>query len=335
MNIDDIILSKPGMIPIGLSHRTGLISWHDFGQYHIYEGSYRRALASHRKIMEIKPQNKVQQNEEPLKSKLADIANIDMNVRAPDLLIFHVSRCGSTLMTKSLAQCRRNNVVGEPGLIFPAIHYLKQRNASNETIILSLRKLISILGRQRVDSHENFVLKLSSHEISALPLLRKIYPSTKMLFLFRHPVEVLVSNLEKMAPFVIERVDPWHEKPFRKNELISNDEFVAEHIANCMDEALTAADDLVILDYKNLRAENFKSIIQMLEMSFSDEEMRVMHRQFGQYSKTDLKKKGFSPDGERKQKTASDNVWRLHHNKLQRRYSQLCNASKSMPVLVQ
>ncbi|NRD90028.1 hypothetical protein C8024_12000 [Sphingopyxis sp. BSNA05] len=316
------------MVPIGVNHESGLVSWYDLGHHHIYEGSYQRALSSHQAIMSIQSSRPP---DTAITTRLLDIIDINIAERDPDLFIFHMSRCGSTLLTKALAQCRRNNVIGEPGVVFPAIHYLRMQNAQDEMVKRSMRSLFSALGRQRLDTHGNYIVKLSSLETFAIPILKAIYPGSKMLFVYRHPVEVIISNLKKPASFIGHRVNPWQANAFEQAAAMDDAEYLAAHIGNCMDEALRSVHEgFYVLDYADLTAENFGTILDKLCLAFRDEEQRNMQRQFEQYSKSDFKKRRFIPDGEEKRNSASEKVQKLYESRLQDRYHRLRNAPNNL-----
>ncbi len=324
----NLISQETGVVPISVNHENGLIKWSDITNYHIYEGAYKRGLQSYQAIRSLQSPKKI---EPEITTNLSEIDNIDVPKREPDLIIFHMSRCGSTLMTKALAQSRKNNIFGEPGILFPAIHYLKCQNAPNEIIKSSIYKLFSSLGRQRLQTHENFIVKLSSLETFAMPLLQEIYPRTKMLFIYRHPIEVIVSNIEKAALFMRHRVNSWNKNPFNQMNDIDDIEYLTTHISNCMQEALRLDhDSLNLLNYSDLTSENLHTIMDVLGLSFTSEEKHKMQLQFSQYSKADNKKQNFVPDGAEKLKSASDEIWEAYENHLQQIYQQLCQASNNL-----
>lgn len=110
---------------------------------------------------------------------------------APDGLIFHMSRCGSTLVAQMLAAMPGSIAVSEP----PPLDTLIQAAARGLVPAATVRQMIAALTRDRADtpSRHRFI-KLDSWHIFALPLLRTLYPDTPWVFLHRDPVEVLVSQ---------------------------------------------------------------------------------------------------------------------------------------------
>ena len=57
-----------------------------------------------------------------------------------------------------------------------------------------MRAIVGALGRDRTGSRRHFVVKLDSWHVFALPLFRLAFPNTPWVFLYRDPVEILVSH---------------------------------------------------------------------------------------------------------------------------------------------
>ena len=109
-------------------------------------------------------------------------------------LIFHVSRCGSTLLTQMLAALPANIVASEPQ-IFDDILQLDPRNPTiaEEDRIAWLRGAARALGQRPAGSAERLFVKVACWHIFSLPLIQRAFPGVPIVFVHRHPVEVLVS----------------------------------------------------------------------------------------------------------------------------------------------
>ena len=113
----------------------------------------------------------------------------------PDGLIFHMSRCGSTLVSRSLAAAESTWVIAEA----PPLNEVLQSNVlqSNAPERAEwLRWMVSALGPRR-ESGRRYVIKLDAWHIRNLPQLRAVFPEVPWIFVYRHPVEVLVSLMSK------------------------------------------------------------------------------------------------------------------------------------------
>lgn len=117
---------------------------------------------------------------------------------APDGFIFHLSRCGSTLVSQMLAAI--------PGLVAVAeaapLDVLVRAAAGAEKPerwSAAIRAMVAALGRRR-GGESRYVLKLDFWQAMALPLFRRAFPDVPWIFLYRDPVEVLVSQMDEPGP---------------------------------------------------------------------------------------------------------------------------------------
>ena len=120
----------------------------------------------------------------------------------PGGFIFHESRCGSTLICRMLAALERNVVLSEP---MPADSILRAHfhrpEISREQRIQWFRWMISALGQKRNGQEDRLFVKFDAWNIAELPVIREAFPQTPWIFLYRDPVEVLVSQLNEPSPW--------------------------------------------------------------------------------------------------------------------------------------
>jgi hypothetical protein len=114
---------------------------------------------------------------------------------APDGFVFHMSRCGSTLVAQMLAGLDAHVVVSEA----PPIDVVVQLDRAapepmGEVLAALLRAMVGALGQVRNANERRYFVKLDSWHILALPLFRRAFPDVPWVFLYRDPVEVLVSH---------------------------------------------------------------------------------------------------------------------------------------------
>jgi hypothetical protein len=108
-------------------------------------------------------------------------------LRAPSGFIFHMSRCGSTLVSQLLGAAPGHVSISETSVLDSVIRHPFDDPAAHAD---ALRALVHAYGR----GAEHLFLKLDSWHTRALPLLRRAFPDTPWIFLYRDPVEVLVSQ---------------------------------------------------------------------------------------------------------------------------------------------
>lgn len=115
-------------------------------------------------------------------------------------LIFHMSRCGSTLLSNMIRPIPRTIIHSEPRVI-EEVFRLYEKPYRPEFVDDLLKKVFETLGRKQKGDEINYVLKLTSYSALGLPIILKLFPSVKRVFLFREPVEVLSSNLSDPDQF--------------------------------------------------------------------------------------------------------------------------------------
>lgn len=115
---------------------------------------------------------------------------------SPAGFIFHMSRCGSTLVSQMLAAATDNIVVSEAppldaivllGRRWPALPLAEHSR--------TLAAMVAALGRRRAGNERHYAVKLDCWHTLDLPLFQRAFPSVPWVFLYRDPVEVLVSQM--------------------------------------------------------------------------------------------------------------------------------------------
>ena len=105
--------------------------------------------------------------------------------------VFHVSRCGSTMLAQSLAVSPQNIVVAEAPIIDLILRSKAFDLAKKRDLI---KAVIRILGQKRFPDEKNLIIKLDSWHIFKTSELRSIFPELPFVLLYRNPVEVLKSH---------------------------------------------------------------------------------------------------------------------------------------------
>lgn len=113
--------------------------------------------------------------------------------------IFHLSRCGSTLITQLLASLPRNVVLSEPGVLSAA---LRTAAAADDQKGLWMEWLVSALGQPRTGAEQHLFIKFDPVCIMNFSLLRQAFPDVPWIFVYRDPVEVMVSHFRAAAPMM-------------------------------------------------------------------------------------------------------------------------------------
>lgn len=116
----------------------------------------------------------------------------------PGAVIFHVSRCGSTLVAQMLAALAHHTVLAEPSLADDVLRLHRQRPGTTDAErIALLRGAVAALAQPHATTARRLFVKLDSWHLFELPLVRRAFPRTPLVFLHRDPVEVLVSLMRQ------------------------------------------------------------------------------------------------------------------------------------------
>ena len=123
---------------------------------------------------------------------------------APAGFIFHMSRCGSTLLSQMLAALPEHVVISEAGPIDDLLRApLHDPGLAPDQQVLWLRWLLSALGQRRSEQETRLFIKFDSWHTLFLPLIQRAFPEVPWIFLYRDPVEVLVSHAKQMGSQMI------------------------------------------------------------------------------------------------------------------------------------
>ncbi|HEY0548416.1 MAG TPA: sulfotransferase family protein, partial [Verrucomicrobiae bacterium] len=107
----------------------------------------------------------------------------------PAGFIFHWSRCGSTLVSQMLASLEHAVVISEARPIDDAL----RADAPENERVEWLRWMVSALGQPRHGERRYFI-KFDAWHVMQLPLILRAFPKVPWIFLYRDPIEVMVSQ---------------------------------------------------------------------------------------------------------------------------------------------
>lgn len=119
-------------------------------------------------------------------------------------LIFHMSRCGSTLAARALAALPDSVVLSEPGPLDSLLRRLERDpTLPLVTRLAWLRALVAALGQARRATDRRLFIKLDAWHMGWFDLLRAAFPDSPWVFIHREPVEVLVSQRRRAGLTVL------------------------------------------------------------------------------------------------------------------------------------
>ena len=129
-------------------------------------------------------------------TSLADLEKISKSFQSiqPTGFIFHLSRCGSTLISQMFAASDENIVISEAP---PVDTVIRGEFINSDERANILNRLISVFGQKRFKNEKYLFVKFDCWHAFDLELITKTFPDTPLIFLYRNPVEVIVSHLRR------------------------------------------------------------------------------------------------------------------------------------------
>jgi hypothetical protein len=235
----------------------------------------------------------------------------------PAGFIFHSSRCGSTLVANACREVTDSIVLSEANaidkLVARFITDAPQGSIKESIYSILLRGVINALGQHRTGNERHLFVKFACCSVSQIRRITRIWPDVPWIFLYRDPVETIVSNLKT--------VPSW---------LIDEDRRVLAHIVGTSTEAVAemtleelcarsigsfyltahgiANGNSMLLNYNQLSVPVISSILNFFKINPSSKELERIATVSRIYSKEDRGTRTFVPDSDAKHELASDLV---------------------------
>jgi len=234
---------------------------------------------------------------------------------APDGLILHVSRCGSTLFCKSLARLETNMIINQAGPLqygfWAAItdHWRRPLMAS-ETNLGRLRRLVALLTRRRGLNYRRCFIKFISWNSVCAGFIRKAFPDSRMLFLYRDPAEVIATVMQETTAALTHRHTPLSVVisglPLDQTEGLDDIEYLAHCYAHYYQIVAEHAEalDLRLINYRHTSQADLFGEILARGLGYHPEPAALerMREQYNYYSKDDSNQTHYQgePDADEK-----------------------------------
>jgi hypothetical protein len=232
----------------------------------------------------------------------------DVDALTPSGFIFHMSRCGSTLVAQMIAASTINLVVSEAAPIDAAVQIA--RSMDDDDAVRLLRAMVAAYGRPRAGNERNLVFKLDSWHTLALPLFRRAFPHAPWVFLYRDPVEVLVSQMRQRGTQMVPQLLAPQYFGLDAGETVADEAYCARVLAAICDAAIAHATlgGGIAIDYRDLPGAVEERILPHFGIFASAEQRALMHAAARRNAKAPFET--FVGDSERKRNEASDAVRR-------------------------
>jgi hypothetical protein len=241
----------------------------------------------------------------------------------PDGLIFHMSRCGSTLIAQMLARLKATIVLSEaqPFEALLSAHRLAGDESDGDLTVRRLRALAAVLGRPRCGERRLFI-KLHAGHVLDLPLFERAFPETPWIFAFREPRAVLRSQAREpgaeIFPGTIDPPPHGVERP--EPGTFDADDYGAQMLAAFCEAALAGAPSprARFVAYESLPDAVERAILPWFGIVPSDAERERLR----DIARADTKREG-AFDGARDRERVSEAIDRLAARRLDDVYARL------------
>lgn len=227
----------------------------------------------------------------------------------PAGFIFHMSRCGSTLVSQMLAAAPANIVISEASPIDSVLRGNLYPGLTPERRVEWLRWMISALGQPRTGSERRLFVKFDAWNILDFLLVRTAFPDTPWIFLYRDPIEVMVSQINRRGAHTIPTVVPPEtfgmDLPTATS--LSPEDYCAKVLAVTCHAALRHfPEGGRLINYTQLPEELWSSILDFFGVTPTESELATM----AAAAKLDAKNPAtvFSDDRLRKKEQATESM---------------------------
>jgi hypothetical protein len=308
-------IPQPRWLPVGFEFNptAASVKWIDFGSRPISEPFFRQTLL------------RLESMEPPAAERITDLSTFleaasRLEPVAPSGLIFHVSRCGSTFLANALRTAHQVLVLSEPHPIvkffhpwvfsnspFPAESWPEQRRRF-------LSAISSIYAHHAQACLSKVVIKCAAVDILHIPLIRSVWPNTPCMVVIRDPLEVMVSNLAKPAPWlksqsrpaVARRIFGW---PETESQSMSPEEFCARGIGRfCESASRVIGDKCHIIDYSDMNITNIYKIADFFGLGMPAPYSPAVKHVIDTWAKDPEGARAFEDDHNRKQSEATESI---------------------------
>ncbi|KAF2517347.1 sulfotransferase family protein [Flavobacterium foetidum] len=204
-------------------------------------------------------------------------------------LVFHVSRCGSTMLSQSLASSEENIMISEASILDQILRSEILSLAAKSQV---LKSVIRLLAHKRFSQQKNTILKLDAWSIFKVDYLRKVFPEIPFALLYRNPAEVLRSHQKMSGMHMVPNIIPASVFGIKKNEMqeLSLPQYralVLEKYFKAFLDFYRKHNNVTLLNYNDGMKNVVEKFISFASLQYSDEETNIMLERLTKHSKNE------------------------------------------------
>jgi len=221
----------------------------------------------------------------------------------PTGFIFHMSRCGSTLASQMLSALPSNVVISEAPPIDTIIRSYSRHADERQQWV---RWMLACYGRKRLGDERGLFVKFDCWNILDMDLISTAFPDVPWIFLYRNPVEVIVSHMRQrgsqMIPGAMPELLP--DVTLAAALEMPAEEYCAKILARICTDALDRSDRGLMINYDQLPHAITGAVAEHFGISLTWAEIDQMNEAARFNAKTP--QMTFEPDSASKRTEASD-----------------------------
>lgn len=204
-------------------------------------------------------------------------------------LVFHVSRCGSTMLSQSLASSSENVMISEAPIID---QILRSDLFSLDKKTMLIQSIIKLLGQKRFPEQQHLIIKLDAWHIFNSTYLRSIFPELPFALLYRNPTEVLKSHQKMMGMHMVPNVLPSNVFGISPKEIneVSFEQYgalVLEKYFQGFLDFYKTDQNVVMLNYNEGMKAVVEKFIGFIKVDYSNAELEKMYDRLKRHSKNE------------------------------------------------
>ena len=306
-NLENPVILSNGWLPVDAviaDGRPGLL-WLEMADVSLTEPFFQQTVA----------RAKTENNRRELFTEFDALLQLEklLDSEPPKGFIFHSSRCGSTLVANACRAITNSIVLSEANAIDKLVaRFITDATDKVKESLYSvfLRGVVHALGQRRTGSEQHLFVKFSCCSFAEIERIRLIWPRVPWIFLYRDPVETIVSNVAGVPPWLMDNdrrvlASITGASPEEVSEM-QIEELCARTIGSFYSLAHRLANDGgLLLNYNQLSLPVIFSALQFFNVSPSLEERETIARTSRLYSKEASGTRAFVADADAKQQLAS------------------------------
>jgi hypothetical protein len=204
-------------------------------------------------------------------------------------LVFHVSRCGSTMLSQSLATSSENIMISEAPIIDQILR--SDLFAVDKKSIL-IKSVIKLLGQKRFSEQKNLIIKLDAWHIFKADYLRSLFPEIPFALLYRNPEEVLKSHQKLMGMHMVPNLLPSDifgisNKEINERSYQQYGALVLEKYFEGFLDFYEKDQNVIILNYNNGMKAVVEKFTSHINVDYSTDELEKMYDRLKKHSKNE------------------------------------------------